>query len=96
MNELNQVMSGKLYDWSKEKSKTLSPTGRSQMIDITVTNGGSIILLRPETPAALAWVEEHIGQDNGYQPYWPTIVCEARYAGDVVEGMIADGLKVSE
>ena len=64
------------------------------MADIEVVNGGSIVLLRPETDAGKAWVEENIGQDNGYQPYWPTVVCGARYAGDVIDGMVADGLEV--
>jgi len=54
------------------------------MTDITVVDSGSIILLRPETDAGRAWVEEHVGHDNGYQPYWPTVVCEARYVGDVI------------
>jgi len=64
------------------------------MADIEVVNGGSIILLRPETDAGQAWIEENIGQDNGFQPYWPTVVCEVRYAGDVIDGMVADGLEV--
>jgi len=64
------------------------------MADIEVANGGSIVLLRPVTSEGRDWVEENIGQDNGYQPYWPTVVCEARYAGDVIDGMVADGLEV--
>ena len=61
--------------------------------DFVVENHGSIFLLRPLTPAAKAWVEEHIG-DNGYQPYYPTVVVEHRFIADIVHGAQADGLVV--
>src|SRR5258708_6262327 len=38
--------------------------------DFLVENQGSIFLLKPQTSSAISWVEEHIGQDNGYQPYF--------------------------
>src|SRR5580704_3449087 len=60
-----------------------SPT-RSGKIppDFVVENHGIIFLLKPLTPAATSWVEEHIGQENGYQPYFPTVVVEPRYIAD--------------
>jgi hypothetical protein len=61
--------------------------------DFVVENHGSIFLLRPLTPAAKAWVEEHIG-DNGYQPYYPTVVVEHRFIADIIHGAQADGLVV--
>jgi hypothetical protein len=61
--------------------------------DFVAENHGSIFLLRPLTPAAKAWVEEHIG-DNGYQPYYPTVVVEHRFIADIVHGAQADGLVV--
>ena len=64
------------------------------MTDVTIIGGGSITLLQPETNAAREWFEENISQDNGYQPYWPTIVCEGRYVTDILEGMANDGLNV--
>ena len=64
------------------------------MSDVTVTDGGSIILLQPNTPEAESWIEDNIGQDNGFQPYWPTATCEHRYADDIIDGMMADGLTV--
>lgn len=64
------------------------------MADVTVNDQGSIVLLRPETPAAIAWIDEHIGAENGYQPYYPTVVCDHCFADDVIEGMIGDGLAV--
>lgn len=62
--------------------------------DFLVENHGSIFLLKPLTPSATSWVEEHIGQDNGYQPHFPTIVVEHRYIADIVEGIHNDGLAV--
>ena len=64
--------------------------------DITVQDAGSIVLLQPHTGTAKRWLEENIGQDNGFQPYWPTVVVEPRYLGEIIEGMQADGLIVIE
>ena len=64
-------------------------------VDFLVENHGSIFLLNPRTPAATSWVEEHIGRDNGYQPYYPTVVVEHRYIADIVAGIQNDGLAVS-
>jgi len=61
--------------------------------DFVVENHGSIFLLKPRTPAARSWVEAHIG-DNGYQPYFPTVVVEHRYIADIVHRAEADGLVV--
>ncbi len=62
--------------------------------DFVVENHGSIFLLKPLTPPATSWVEEHIGQDNGFQPYWPTCVIEHRFIADIVAGIQSDGLAV--
>jgi hypothetical protein len=62
--------------------------------DFVVENHGSIFLLKPLTPSATSWVEEHIGQGNGYQPYFPTVVVEPRYITDIVQGIQSDGLMV--
>ncbi len=60
--------------------------------DSTVENHGSIFLLKPLTPSATSWIEEHIGQDNQYQPYFPTVVVEHRYIADIVTDVQNDGL----
>lgn len=63
--------------------------------DFGVENHGSIFLLKPLTPSAISWIEEHIGQDNGYQPGYPrSIVVEPRYIAPIVEGILNDGLAV--
>jgi hypothetical protein len=61
-----------------------------------VENHGSIFLLRPQTDAARSWIEEHIGSDNGYQPYWPTVVIEARYIVPIIEAINTAGMEVDE
>ncbi len=63
-------------------------------VDFLVENHGSIFLLKPRTPSATSWVELHIGSENGYQPYWPTVVVEHRYIDDIVAGIESDGLAV--
>lgn len=62
--------------------------------DFCVENHGSIFLLRPLTDSAKSWVEDHIGEDNGFQPYWPTVVIEPRYVENIVDGIQNDGLAV--
>jgi hypothetical protein len=51
-------------------------------------------LLRPQNESAVAWLNEHIGSENGFQPYWPTVVIEHRYIGAILEGIQGDGLAV--
>jgi len=63
--------------------------------DFVVENHGSIFLLSPQTDAAREWAEQHIGSENGYQPYWPAVVVEHSYIADVVAGIQNDGLAVS-
>ena len=63
--------------------------------DFLVENHGSIFLLRPQNENAIAWVEDHIGSDNGYQPHYPTVVVEHRFIAEIVAGIQGDGLAVS-
>lgn len=59
--------------------------------DFTVENHGSIFLLLPQNKEAVNWVKEHIGQGNGFQPYFPTIVVELCYIIEIVAGIRDDG-----
>ena len=63
--------------------------------DISVYDSGSIVTLSPRTRKAARWIDENIGPDNGFLPYYPTVVCEARYVEDIIDGMVADGLRVA-
>jgi len=62
--------------------------------DFLVENHGSIFLLKPLTPSATSWIEEHIGQDNGYQGLWPSVIIEPRYLAPILEGIHESGLGV--
>jgi hypothetical protein len=62
--------------------------------DFVLEDRGSIFLIKPLTTPAISWIEDHIGQDNGYQPYFPTVVVEDRYIADIVGSIQNDGLAV--
>jgi hypothetical protein len=70
-----------------------SPTDSASKIqpDFVVENHG-IFFLKPLTPAAISWVEDHIGRENGYQPYWPIVLIEHSFITDVVSGILRGGL----
>jgi hypothetical protein len=67
----------------------------NQPSDFIVENHGSIFLLRPQNENAIAWVDEHISADNGYQPQYPTVLVEHRYISDIVAAIQDDGFAVS-
>lgn len=60
--------------------------------DFFVENHGSIVLLRPVTPAANEWVEQHIPDDAQY--FGNAVVVEPRYIEGIVNGIQNDGLEV--
>jgi hypothetical protein len=60
--------------------------------DFRVEHHGAIILLVPLSVGGLRWVERCIGADNGYQPYYPTVILEPRYMEDVLQGIRKLGL----
>ena len=63
-------------------------------IDILVQNHGSIVLLRPSTPAGRAWLEANCDR-SGYQPFGGgTLLCEPRYVAVIVAGARGAGLEV--
>jgi hypothetical protein len=79
-----------------KKSNLIQFKRRAPMakIDFTVNNHGGIVLIIPNTPAGIAWANENIGKDNGFQPYWPTMVFEPRYVDQVIDGIRGEGLTV--
>jgi len=52
----------------------------------------SICLIVPLCASGRKWLDEHIGKNNGFQPYWPTAIVEPRYLGDIIAGIRRDGL----
>ena len=59
--------------------------------DIRVNNTSSIAIITPLTRKAKRWIEVNVSRE-GYQPYWPSLVVEARYLHDILTGMVNDGL----
>jgi hypothetical protein len=52
--------------------------------DILVENHGSIVLLRPATPAGREWLEANC-DPSGHRPFdGGTLLCEPRYVADIV------------
>ena len=70
-----------------------SPTRRQKTKwDFRVEFHGAIILLVPLTRSGCAWASKNIGADNGYQPYFPTIIIEPRYLDQILGGIKKCGL----
>jgi hypothetical protein len=63
-----------------------------QKDDFALANHGSVILLKPISQAGIDWVEAKIGANNGYQPFYPTVLLEPRYVDDVLQGIRKQGL----
>ncbi len=69
-----------------------SPTKKKTKWDFRVEFHGAIILVVPLTRSGRAWVNKNIGADNGFQPYWPTVILEPRYLDGVIAGIRGRGL----
>lgn len=60
------------------------------MIDFYVRIEGGIVLFTPVTGEALDWVDEHLPDDC--MTFGDAYVVEHRYAYDIMQGIINDGL----
>ena len=60
--------------------------------DVRVENHGSIYLFHLQSTAAEAWVDENVSSESTM--FGGALVVEHRYAYQLVEGMIDDGLTV--
>ena|ERR1039458_5868484 len=63
------------------------------MADVLVRNEGSVVMLTPKSVEARAWVDENLGLES-WQWLGDAFAVEWRYAPNVVDGMIGDGLEV--
>ena len=52
----------------------------------------SICLIVPLCASARDWLDEHLGKNNGFQPYWPTAIVEPCYLAEIIAGIRRDGL----
>ena len=60
--------------------------------DFTVNDQGSIVLLVPLTPQAETWVKDNLPEDR--LTFGLSVVIEHRYADDIIQGIINDGLRI--
>jgi hypothetical protein len=59
-------------------------------VDVEVRNEGTIFLFQPLGKAAEEWIEENVGRERTW--FAGSLCVEHRYALDLAEGMIRDGL----
>lgn len=59
--------------------------------DFEVEDHGTIVMVRPVSEAAKAWVEENVYLE-GWQWFGDAFSCEPRMAGALVDGMVDFGL----
>jgi hypothetical protein len=60
--------------------------------DLSFANHGSLFVLSANTDTGRDWIAEHIPGDA--QTWCGGIVVEPRYAGDIANGAMGDGLTV--
>ena len=75
------------------KINAYATSGTSPTADFVCENHGSVFLLRPVSPAALAWIEEHLPPDR--ITFGNAVVIESRYVWAILVGLQDDGLVVS-
>ncbi len=62
--------------------------------DVITDRFGSIVGITPMTPAARAWIDENC-RTEPWQWLGPTLNVDCRYAADILQGMVDDGLILS-
>ena len=63
------------------------------MPDVTVYNGGSIVMFTPHTEQAKSWVADNVPLES-WQWMGPSFAVEARFAPSLTEYMMDDMLKL--
>lgn len=64
-----------------------------EVVDVEVSGSGTMYLVTPLTDAAKQWVEENVPLES-WQWLGRSFGVEHRYIGNLVEGMLGDGLNV--
>tara|TARA_Y100000034_G_scaffold14631_1_gene15357 strand:- start:735 stop:947 length:213 start_codon:yes stop_codon:yes gene_type:complete len=59
--------------------------------DFSIINHGTIVQFCPHTPKAVEWWNKNTNQRVKNATY---LICEHRYAHDVIKGIRKDGLKI--
>ena len=63
------------------------------MTDIEITDCGSIVQLRPATPAGVEWIGANV-ESEPWQWMGPCLCVDRRMAGDLIDGIVDAGLTV--
>jgi len=63
-------------------------------VDFLLEDHGSILFLHPQNKSAEDWINAYVSSD-GYQPSWPPVLMERRYAQTLVEGVQSEGFVVA-
>jgi hypothetical protein len=71
----------------------LSANQKPNSVDFILEDHGSILSLDPQNKPAEAWINASVSQE-GYQPNWPSVLMERRYAPALVEGVQSEGFVV--
>jgi len=61
--------------------------------DFQVVNSGSVVVFTPQTPQAKQWVADHLPLES-WQWLGQSFVIDQRYAFDILDGIVNDGLEV--
>ena len=61
--------------------------------DVITNNFGSVVSLTPMTPAARQWINENCHTEP-WQWLRATLNIDSRFAADLIQGMVDDGLTV--
>lgn len=61
--------------------------------DVEVNDCGSVVMFAPMTAEAQQWVDTNVGLES-WQWLGGAFAVEHRYADDLIEGMLNDGLVV--
>lgn len=62
------------------------------LLDVEISNDGSIYLFTLKSPQAREWVEDNVSEP---QYFAGRLVVEARYAVDLAQGMLDAGLRLA-
>ena len=62
--------------------------------DIWILPQGTLTLVRPLTQRASEWISQHAQDD--FQWFGPALVIEHHYLANLLDGMIQDGLRVTQ
>lgn len=64
----------------------------NEILQFTIEDHGTIVLLYPHTDWASEWVQEHLYSEDGDGPQWwgGAVVIDHRMAPAIIEAIIAD------